>query len=134
MFQQSKMAAMGEILSNIAHQWRQPLSVISTTASGIELHDELGILSKESPKSGIQSILKNMEYLSNTVDNFRDFFSPNKLKETKDIDAIFDTIDNIFGNSLVTSNIKVDNIEFTYENKIYKDAEFIISLPKDILI
>jgi signal transduction histidine kinase len=134
MFQQSKMAAMGEILSNIAHQWRQPLSVISTTASGIELHDELGILSKESPKSGIQSILKNMEYLSNTVDNFRDFFSPNKLKETKDIDAIFDTIDNIFGNSLVTSNIKVDNIEFTYENKIYKGAEFIISLPKDILI
>jgi len=110
------------------------LSVISTTASGIELHDELGILSKESPKSGIQSILKNMEYLSNTVDNFRDFFSPNKLKETKDIDAIFDTIDNIFGNSLVTSNIKVDNIEFTYENKIYKGAEFIISLPKDILI
>jgi len=133
MFQQSKMAAMGEMLSNIAHQWRQPLSVISTTASGIELHDELGMLSKEGLQSGLQSIVKNVEYLSNTVDNFRDFFSPNKLKETKHIDAIFDTIDNIFGNSLATSNIKViKNIEKctlnTYVNEL---SQVIINLIKN---
>jgi signal transduction histidine kinase len=133
MFQQSKMAAMGEMLSNIAHQWRQPLSVISTSASGISVQDELGVLSKETLDTGLTSILRNVDYLSKTIDNFRDFFSPNKQKERKHIDDIFDTIDNIFGSSLAVSNIHViKNIEdFTLNTYVNELSQVIINLIKN---
>mgnify|MGYP001492489983 CR=1 FL=1 len=47
LFQQSKMAVMGEMIGNIAHQWRQPLSAISSLASGHILNNELGLITPE---------------------------------------------------------------------------------------
>ena len=74
-FQQSKRAQLGEMIGNIAHQWRQPLSVISTTASGLELQKEFGDLSDEEFKHGIKKIMNTTEYLSTVIDEFRDFIS-----------------------------------------------------------
>jgi len=74
-FQQSKRAQLGEMIGNIAHQWRQPLSVISTTASGLELQKEFGDLSDKEFTHGIKKIMDTTVYLSTVIDEFRDFIS-----------------------------------------------------------
>ena len=76
--QQSKMAAMGEMLENIAHQWRQPLSVILTASSGLKFQKEIDQLSDERFYDSINAIMKNTQHLSQTIDTFRDFFKSNK--------------------------------------------------------
>ena len=76
--QQAKMAAMGEMIENIAHQWRQPLSVISTISSSLKIKKEMNILDDKEFYEALQSINKTSEHLSNTIDDFRNFFSPNK--------------------------------------------------------
>ena len=82
-YQQSKMASMGEMLANIAHQWRQPLSVISSTASGIMIQDELNILDKKLLHKGLENIVTNVQFLSQTIDNFRNFLVQIKIKRQK---------------------------------------------------
>ncbi len=71
---QSKMASMGEMLRNIAHQWRQPLSTISTAASGIKIQKELGVLEDKEFFSSMDAIVDTTKYLSHTIDDFQNFF------------------------------------------------------------
>ena len=78
--QQSKMAAMGEMLGNIAHQWRQPLSLISTLSTGAKLKKELDQLDDEEFMSSMDSINNTTQFLSETIDDFRNFFHQNKEK------------------------------------------------------
>jgi hemerythrin-like metal-binding protein/PAS domain S-box-containing protein len=73
MEQQARLASMGEMIGNIAHQWRQPLSVITTSASGLKLESEFGIITKEYIDECVDNIMKQSNYLSNTIDNFRNF-------------------------------------------------------------
>ncbi len=80
---QSKMASLGEMIANIAHQWRQPLSVISTTASGMKLEKEYNLLDDEKFNNYCDSIVYKTEYLSQTIDTFRNF-----IKEEKEIKEI----------------------------------------------
>ncbi len=79
--EQSKMAALGEMIGNIAHQWRQPLSVISTCASGMQLNLELGFATEEDNHSNLKMIMKTTDELSNTIETFRDFTNKDKLVE-----------------------------------------------------
>ncbi len=137
-FQKSKMAEMGEMISNIAHQWRQPLSAISSGASGLKVQDELGILSKEGLHGGIDKIVKNTQYLSKTVENFRSFFTPNRPKEKKNITEIFELIDTIFGNTLMETYIElIKNIEDiklnTYVNELTQVLINFIKNAKDAI-
>jgi signal transduction histidine kinase len=76
--QQSKMASMGEMIANIAHQWRQPLSVISTSASGVQMQKDYGLLNDEILDESMESILNNTEYLNQTIEDFRNFFKEDK--------------------------------------------------------
>ena len=78
--QQSKMAAMGEMIGNIAHQWRQPLSTITTASSGMVLQKEMGVLTDEFFFEASKKINTSAQYLSQTIDDFRNFFTPNKEK------------------------------------------------------
>ena len=80
LFQQSKLATIGELLYNISHQWRQPLSVITTTASGIKIQKEMGIDNKLKEIEMLDGIVKNGNYLSQTIEDFRDFYNPTTLK------------------------------------------------------
>jgi signal transduction histidine kinase len=80
LFQQSKMAAMGEMLENIAHQWRQPLSIISTAASGIQVQKEFQILDEKVLDESLKLIVTTTEHLSGTIEDFRNFFKKDKEK------------------------------------------------------
>ncbi|AXH09634.1 hypothetical protein CP960_03135 [Malaciobacter halophilus] len=79
LIEQSKMAALGEMIGNIAHQWRQPLSLISTCASGIKLNFELGIAKDKEVKASMENIMNTTKELSETIDNFRDLSYKEKL-------------------------------------------------------
>ena len=78
--QQSKMAAMGEMIGNIAHQWRQPLSAITLSATTMELKNEMNTLDKEEFHVHVENITTSAKYLSATIDDFRNFFEPQKKK------------------------------------------------------
>ena len=78
MIHQSRQAAMGEMLESIAHQWRQPLNIIGLASSNLELENSLGIQNQESFQEKIAIISDNINYMSNTIDDFRDFLNPNR--------------------------------------------------------
>lgn len=73
LLKQSKMASITEMLAHIAHQWRQPLNVISTSSSGLILHKEMGKLDDESFDLYTKSINEQAQYLSKTIDKFKEF-------------------------------------------------------------
>jgi signal transduction histidine kinase len=68
-----KMASMGEMIGNIAHQWRQPLSGISTASTGVILQESMGTLDKSYLIKEMNNINEKAQYLSKTIDDFRDF-------------------------------------------------------------
>lgn len=80
-FHQSKMASMGEMLSNLAHQWRQPLSTISTLASGLSLELQLDKISKDDAMGQLRKIVVTTQNLSRTIDDFRGFYNLESVKE-----------------------------------------------------
>lgn len=77
---QSKMSAMGEMIGNIAHQWRQPLSVITTAASGVKLNKELGILDDKAIDDSMDIVVEQSMYLSHIIEDFKDFLNENNEK------------------------------------------------------
>jgi ABC-type amino acid transport substrate-binding protein/nitrogen-specific signal transduction histidine kinase len=76
---QSKIASMGEMMGNIAHQWRQPLSIISTASTGLLMEKEFNKkISDEKFKDTLNTINEHAQYLSQTIDTFRDYINSNK--------------------------------------------------------
>jgi len=97
MIQQSRFAALGEMIGNIAHQWRQPLSAISSTASGIELQMEIGVASNEDIKKSYSDIKNYVQFLTQTIEDFRGFFKEDKTKVDFDMR-------NVLKNALAITN------------------------------
>ncbi len=97
LLKQSKMAAITEMLAHIAHQWRQPLNVISTSSSGLILHKEMGKLDDKSFELYTKSISEQVQYLSKTIDKFKEFVKDQEdEKKTiclqKKVDEIIDIV------------------------------------------
>ncbi len=107
LFQQSKLSAMGEMIGNIAHQWRQPLSVISSSTSAIKLHEEEGFYSKEEIKDFVEVILNSTKYLSNTIDDFRNFYKEDSEKSDFDVKSAINNSLNLIRTELVKQEIEV---------------------------
>ena len=138
LIQQSRMASMGEMLENIAHQWRQPLSTISVSASGMEVKKEFSTLSDEEFYDAINHIKKATLYLSNTIDDFRNFFSKNKTYEQIDISDTIEKSLELMGNSFLHHKINlVRNMEsieiLSLENELIQVLMNIFVNAKDAL-
>lgn len=80
LLQQSRHVAMGEMLNNIAHQWRQPLNNIAIYVQSMQLLNASGELTDEQIQSDVQSIMAIINYMSKTIDDFRTFFRNEKQK------------------------------------------------------
>ncbi|MBS1212531.1 MAG: domain S-box [Proteobacteria bacterium] len=78
LIQQSRLAAMGEMVHNIAHQWRQPLSALSLIVHNIADDYAYGELTAETLREAVSKSRRLLERMSTTVDDFRDFFRPDK--------------------------------------------------------
>ena len=107
MITQSRHAAMGEMISMIAHQWRQPISVIAMGANNILADIELDILENETLKNGAKDILNQTQELSKTIDDFRNFFKPGKFVEEILPEDIFIEASSVIGKSLENNNIEL---------------------------
>lgn len=105
MIAQSRHAAMGEMISMIAHQWRQPITIIAMGANNMLVDVELGNISEENLRSEANSIVEQAQYLSKTIDDFRNFFRPNKEKEEVRVQDVLAEAVNIIGKSLEHDNI-----------------------------
>jgi C4-dicarboxylate-specific signal transduction histidine kinase len=80
MIQQSRMAAMGEMLNNIAHQWRQPMNVLGLKVQEIGLSYELGTFNQQLLDSNIAKVMEILEHMSQTIADFQGFSAPDKEK------------------------------------------------------
>ena len=110
MAEQSKLAAMGEMLGNIAHQWRQPLNIISMSSSNLKLKNDIGELCSSTLSESLSLILRTTNHLSDTIDTFNDFLKTDKEK------SFFNINENIKNSiSLVDSFFKNFNIDIILE-------------------
>ena len=110
MLQQNKMATMGEMIDNIAHQWRQPLSVISTISSNLIFQKETGMQSESKTEvESLQDIVVNVEHLSQTITDFRDFFRP-KDKIEFDIHSVVEKTLSLVSKNIISKNITINNL------------------------
>ena len=114
--EQDKMASLGQMIGNIAHQWRQPLNVISVSASGIKLQNEMNILEKVNLDKLTSEIIFHTKSLSNTIETFRNY--SNVENNDEKVVEIYDTLNMIRG-TLEDSSIKLKD-KITYKNQINK--------------
>ena len=105
----SKMIALGEMIGNIAHQWRQPLSAISIKSTGVLIHKEMGTLSDEMLASSMEIINEQTQYLSKTIDTFRNFIQEQKEIKKLVLQERIDLSLSIVKASLVSSQIHLEN-------------------------
>ncbi len=108
MIAQSRLAAMGEMIGMIAHQWRQPLTVIGITASNVTTYMDLGISDDEKVRAAMQNIENQIKHLSNTIDDFRNFFKPEKKRVMISLGMLLNRTLEIVAKSFENSNIKVE--------------------------
>ena len=139
LFEQTKLASMGEMIGNIAHQWRQPLSIISTAATGMKIQKEYGHLSDDIFSKTCDTINNNSQYLSRTIDDFKNFVKGERLQK---IFNLKDTVISFL--HLVEGTIKTDDIEIIqdidqdikiegYENELIQCFINIFNNAKDAL-
>ena len=136
--QQQKMVSMGQMIENIAHQWRQPLSLITTGVSGIKLKKQLNDLDDVFFYETLDSILNTSKYLSNTIDDFRYFFKPQKEKEVFYLEECcrktIDLMNPNFLNKDIQINYKMENIQISgYETELIQVLINILNNSKDAL-
>ncbi len=104
---QSKMASMGEMLEAIAHQWRQPLSVITTSASGMKLQKEFGTLSDDLFNQSCDLIGNSAQHLSQTIDDFRGFLKQDKIKKVFNLENTFKNTFNLIKSKFKNKGIDI---------------------------
>lgn len=80
LLQQNRLAAMGEMISNIAHQWRQPLNMLGLLIQELAIHYQKGLLSDRYLQETKDKAMQVIKHMSQTIDDFRNFFSPDKGK------------------------------------------------------
>jgi len=107
LIQQSKMAAMGDMISMIAHQWRQPLNQMSYVMMNIDGAYDDRTLSRDYLDNKLKEGENLLEYMSHTIDDFRDFFKPDKEKEEIDICLLVDSAIGLIEKGLEKSHIKL---------------------------
>jgi PAS domain S-box-containing protein len=134
MLAQSRLASHGELISMLAHQWRQPLSTISTTLANIQLLLRLNTFDKEQIEFEIDNVTKLMKKLNSKIDDFRVFFQPTENKDYVDINYILKSSINLLEPLIEehSINVKLDtecNTKIsTFPNKL---TQIVLNIVKN---
>jgi PAS domain S-box-containing protein len=141
LIEQSKSAAMGEMIAMIAHQWRQPLQAVSILIQKLPLSKMIeGKISDELIEKVVSDVGFQLQYMSKTIDDFRDYFKPNKLSEIISISLIVNKSVDFLAYMFKFSDIKLNldnNIDEEiriYTNEIVQVIINIIKNSCDALI
>jgi len=138
--QKSKFIAMGEMISLIAHQWRQPISELNAIILNIKLHHKLNKLDNKIMENKTKDIENILDFMSNTIDDFRTFFKPNKQKQKFYFIKSLNRVRDISCAMLTEHNIKLkNNIDessfiISYQNEFEQVVLNMITNAKDALI
>jgi len=141
LIEKSRLAQMGEMLSMIAHQWRQPLTAISATTNNLLIKTMLNNeLNKKVFEEELNLILQYSDHLSVTIDDFRNFFKNNKDKTKFSLEQLVLRSIDLVKNSLKQNNIEL-NTKFkasimidSYPNEIQQVLLNLIKNAEDVLI
>jgi len=137
---QSRLATLGEMLGNIAHQWRQPLSVISTIASGVSIYNTLKTLDEKTIETSMETIVEQSEYLSNTINDFRNFIKNDRNRQNFSIVGMMNKSLSIANAALSKYYIQIildmedDGICNGFESEILQALLNILNNAKDALV
>jgi Cu+-exporting ATPase len=115
---QSRQAAMGEMLSNIAHQWRQPLNVLALVSQNLCDRILEGEISPEYVRQRRETLMMTIQHMSQTINDFRDFFKPDKIRENFRISQSVEKIRDIIVPALEGNGITME-IHFLQDAEIY---------------
>ena len=139
-FKQAKLISMGEMISNIAHQWRQPLSEVNSIVMNLEKDFYSNQMNEKSLEKNLSKIEKLTEYMSNTIDNFNNFFKSNKEKRNLLISENLNKVLNLFENTFqkenicIETNIHKDNHINIYEGELLQVLIILLQNSKDAFI
>lgn len=117
--EQSKLAAMGEMVSIIAHQWRQPLSAVGSIITTLKLKYNLKRIDLNTYDEKLTQINNYVQYMSNTIDHFRDFLIKDSKKDLVKIEEVVNNSYSLIKNSFDILGIKVNINSKESLNKIY---------------
>ena len=140
LLEQSKMVSMGEMIGNIAHQWRQPLSIISTVSTGAKVQNEMDLLTNEMFEKNMDIINDNVQYLSKTIDDFRNFVKGDRTKKVFKLSTEIDSFLHLVQGSVKNNYLNLifdldDTIEINgYSNELIQSFINILNNSKDALL
>jgi len=140
LFRENRLIAMGEMMSNIAHQWRQPINNINLLAMNIHNAHKQGELTDQYLDRRIASIEETVEYMSQTIEDFSAYLSPNKEKQTFSINESINIAIKLLGSTLKKNNIRVifkSKMRYNYvgyKNEFVQILTIVLNNAKDALI
>lgn len=139
LIQQSRLAAMGEMIGNIAHQWRQPLNNLGLIVQQLPIFHDYGELSGEFLDESVQQAMDIIQHMSKTIDDFRNYFRPNKEKvefRVRDtIDTTLSLIKDSFKNRYISIDVVAtdDPVIYGYRNEFAQVLLNILNNARDII-
>lgn len=107
MMQQSRQAAMGEMIGNIAHQWRQPLNTLGLLIQQLPCFYDTPDFTRDFVNSNTDESMKLIEHMSQTIDDFRNFFRPDREKSSFDVKKLVLKTISLIEASFITQNISI---------------------------
>ncbi|RXK14356.1 hypothetical protein CP965_02605 [Halarcobacter mediterraneus] len=141
LIEQSRMAAMGEMISMIAHQWKQPLSSIGTAISNLKLRINMKRYEENIFEKKLDDIERYLKYMSTTIDDFRNFFKKDREKELSNIyyivDIALEMFEEVFerhGISIINKDTKKLENVFLYKNELLQVIINILNNSKDAFL
>lgn len=108
LFEQAKLASMGEMIGNIAHQWRQPLNIISLLFQKVYFSHRSNSLSSDDMESILNQAMDTISHMSQTIDDFRGHFEPNKEKAYYDLSWVVDNTVSLLEPSFNAQGISIE--------------------------
>jgi len=126
---QSRLAAMGEMIESIAHQWRQPLNIIGLAVADMNMKRALGAFGEQELEKNTAIIDNNLQFMSNTIDDFRNFFNMDKesinFSPTQPIHEIF---------SLLDEQLRYANITYVIHEKCDQEIFGVVNEFKQVIL
>jgi signal transduction histidine kinase len=108
LFQQSKLAAMGEMIDNIAHQWRQPLNMLGVIIQDLEYNYKSGKIDQKYLHSTTTDSMEQILFMSQTIEDFRNFVKPDQKNGPFDLNHSIEQALHLLSGMFKTHNIHVD--------------------------
>jgi PAS domain S-box-containing protein len=140
--QQSKLSEVGEMLSAIVHQWKNPLVELSAVAHKMIYYDKKKKLTSENIKEFYNNIMTQTIYMSETIDGFRDFIKPSNKPKTFNVDTGLKEVLMLLSHSLKYSHIELDYVNdskeycfaYGYPNEFKQVIVSIINNARDAVV